>query len=329
MNTLLAIGLGYSAREIARRLASSPLPSGEVGAERRMRGIGDDDERTSPSPQPSPLGRGSDRWRIIGTSRSAEGVAKIEALGCEAVLFGGEAPSPELARAIGEATHLLHSAPPSAEGDPLLIHHEADLAAAANLRWIGYLSTIGVYGDHQGGWVDETTPPHPSSERSKQRWEAEQAWQDFARSHGITLQIFRLAGIYGPGRNTIERLIAGTEKRIDKPEQVFNRIHVDDITATVLAGIRAGEESGIFNVTDDEPAPPQDIVTFGAGLLGIEPPPLIPWEEAERAMTPMARSFWLETKRVRNDRIKDVLGVTLRHPTYREGLRAIADSFSR
>jgi nucleoside-diphosphate-sugar epimerase len=376
MNTLLAIGLGYSAKEIALRLASSVLPlanlygerqalnAGEVGAERRVTGLDDDSEHTSPSPgmlriPPSPArgegeqaanslpeidtrdnresalspgGRGrreapgeGGSWRIIGTSRDADGVAEIEALGHEALQFAGDAPSAELARAIGEATHILHSAPPSAEGDPMLVHHEADLATAPHLEWIGYLSTIGVYGDTGGAWIDETAAPNPASERSKQRWAAEQAWMDFAARHsGVTLQVFRLAGIYGPGRSSLERLRAGAEKRIDKPDQVFNRIHRDDIAATVLAGIRAGATaSGVYNVTDDEPAPPQDIVTYAAGLLGIEPPPLIPWEEAEKSMTSMARSFYLETKRVRNDRIKGDLGVKLSYPTYREGLSSL------
>jgi hypothetical protein len=286
----------------------------------------------------SPGGRGrreapgeGDSWRIIGTSRDAEGVAQIAALGYEALQFTGDAPSADLSRAIGEATHILHSAPPSADGDPLLIHHEADLLAAPDLEWIGYLSTIGVYGDTGGAWIDETATPNPGSERSKERWAAEQAWMAFAAHRPqIALQIFRLAGIYGPGRNSLERLRAGTEKRIDKPDQVFNRIHVDDIAATVLAGIGAGAKaSGVFNVTDDEPAPPQDIVTCAAGRLGIEPPPLIPWEEAEKTMTPMARSFYLETKRVRNDRIKRELGVELSYPTYREGLGAEADNAVR
>jgi nucleoside-diphosphate-sugar epimerase len=285
--------------------------------------LGNEAAACSPSP---PAGEG-ESWRIIGTSRDAEGVAQIAALGYEALRFTGDAPSAELSQAIGGATHILHSAPPSADGDPLLIHHVADLLAAPDLEWIGYLSTIGVYGDTGGAWIDESATPNPGSERSKERWTAEQAWMAFAeRRAGVTLQIFRLAGIYGPGRNSLERLRAGTEKRIDKPQQVFNRIHVDDIAATVLAGVRAGASaSGVFNVTDDEPAPPQDIVTYAAGLLGIEPPPLIPWEEAEKTMTPMARSFYLETKRVRNDRIKRDLGVELRFPTYREGLRAIAE----
>nr|MBX2805857.1 sugar nucleotide-binding protein [Hyphomicrobiales bacterium] len=178
-----------------------------------------------------------------------------------------------------------------------------------------------------GAWIDETATPNPRSERSKQRWAAEQAWLEFCGNRdGLAVQIFRLAGIYGPGRNSLERLREGREKRINKPEQVFNRTHVEDIATTVIAGIEAGmKATGVFNVTDDEPAAPQDIVTYAAELLGVEPPPLIPWEEVEKMMTPMARSFYLETKRVRNERIKRDLGVELKYPTYRDGLRALAD----
>ena len=285
MNTLLALGLGYSASAVAARLSG---------------------------PQ----------WRIIGTARSEAGVRAIEAKGHRAIAFDGEQPSPALGDALRGATHLLLSAPPGEHGDPLLHLHRDGLEEARDLAWIGYLSTIGVYGDHQGGWVDEATPPTPGSPRSKQRFLAENAWMEFAEAQSVTLQIFRLAGIYGPGRNSLERLIAGQEKRIDKPEQVFNRIHVADIVAVVEAGIGAGRVSGVFNVADDAPAPPQDIVGFAAELLGIEPPPLIPWEAAD--LTPMARSFYMETKRVRNRRIKDVLGVRLAHPTFRSGLRALA-----
>jgi nucleoside-diphosphate-sugar epimerase len=285
MNTLLALGLGYSAAAIAAHL-NGP------------------------------------EWRIIGTARNEEGARAIEAKGYRAIVFDGEHPSPALADALREATHLLLSAPPGEHGDPLLHLHRDDLEAARDLDWIGYLSTIGVYGDHQGGWVDETTPPTPASLRSKQRFHAESAWIEFAEVQDVTLQIFRLAGIYGPGRNALERLIAGQEKRIDKPEQVFNRIHVADIVAVVEAGVGAGSVNGVFNVTDDAPAPPQDVVTFAAELLGMEPPPLIPWDEAN--LSRMARSFYMETKRVRNRRIKDVLGVNLMYPTFRSGLRALA-----
>jgi len=288
MSVLLAIGLGFSARALAARI----------------KGPG---------------------WRIIGTTTTDDGLADIRAQGFEAVTFNGNAHSSTLAAAIVEATHLLVSAPPNVQGDPILTHHVDDLARAPGLVWIGYLSTVGVYGDHGGAWVDETTPPHPISERSRWRHATENTWQQFAETHHITLQIFRLAGIYGPGRNAITQLKAGRERRIFKPGQVFNRVHVDDIAAVVEAGIHAGTAAqGVFNVTDDEPAPPQDVGAFAAELLGLVPPQLVPWEEAE--LSPMARSFYLENKRVRNARIKDVLGVRLTYPTYREGLRALAGS---
>jgi nucleoside-diphosphate-sugar epimerase len=289
MNSLLAVGLGYSASALAARLQG---------------------------------------WRIIGTARSEDSLGAISAKGYEPVIFAGEAPSLELRSAIGETTHLIVSAPPDAHGDPLLRHHAGDLLHAPKLSWIGYLSTIGVYGDHLGGWVDETTPPSPISQRSRWRLDAEKAWAAFAAQRGVTLQIFRLAGIYGPGRNQLERLLAGQERRIEKPGQVFNRIHVADIAAAVEAGIHAGAEAqGVFNVTDDEPASPQDVIAYAAELLGLEPPPLVPWDKAE--LSPMARSFYAENKRVRNERIKRELGVTLAYPTYREGLRALAAAFRR
>lgn len=308
MKTLLAVGLGYSAKEIAARLAHGipPHPPASGGRGRR-----------------EAPGEEENRWRIAGTARGAESLEAIRALGYEALPFTGDAPSVELARAIGEATHLLISAAPDEAGDPLLAQHRADLEAAPNLQWIGYLSTIGVYGDHQGAWVDEATPPRPVSQRSRWRLDAEQAWTNFAAARGLPVQIFRLAGIYGPGRNPLERMKAGRERTIVKPGQVFNRIHVADIATTVIAGIEKGARAtGVFNVTDDEPAAPEDVAACAANLLGIDPPPLVPWEEAEPTMTPMARSFYSETKRVRNERIKRELGVQLSYATYREGLRA-------
>lgn len=267
-------------------------------------------------------------WAITGTGRSGAALEGIAAQGHAPVLFAGEDRSRALAQAIGEATHLLVSAPPGAEGDPLLIHHGEDLARAEALRWTGYLSTAGVYGDYGGAWVHETTPPAPISGRSQRRLDAENAWRAFAQTAGRDVQIFRLAGIYGPRRNALERLKAGQERRIFKPEQVFNRIHVADIANVLEAAIelcasgKPGPQRGaIFNVTDDEPAPPQDVIAFAAGLLGLEAPPLIPLAQAE--LSPMARSFYAENKRVSNARIKRELGVKLSYPTYREGLEAL------
>ena len=203
----------------------------------------------------------------------------------------------------------------------MLRHFRDDLAALPELAWIGYLSTVGVYGDCQGQWVDETAPARPTSERSLRRVRAENAWLAFGSESGRRVEIFRLAGIYGPGRNVIDNLKAGTARRIVKAGQVFNRIHVEDIAGVLAAAIDGRGVHNIYNVSDDEPAPPQDVIACAAELLGLPVPPDIPFEQA--GLTGMAGSFWAENKRVSNARIKNALGVTLAYPTYREGLRAI------
>jgi nucleoside-diphosphate-sugar epimerase len=200
------------------------------------------------------------------------------------------------------------------------------LRAARNLRWAGYLSTIGVYGDFQGGWADEDSPAEPDTERGRARMEAEAAWSAFCAGRGLPLDIFRLSGIYGPGRNPLERVRSGEARRIVKPGQVFNRIHVADIAQTVAAAIaQERQEPGtrLFNLADDEPAPPQDVILYAAELLGAPPPPEVPFESA--ALPAMARSFYAGNKRIRNDKIKRELGIALKYPTYREGLRALLE----
>jgi nucleoside-diphosphate-sugar epimerase len=286
MPVLLAVGLGYSAKALARRLHAQG-------------------------------------WRIIGTSRSAEGARAIDAMGYEGIAFDGSAPSPELSRAIGEATHLVISAAPGEAGDPLLAHH-ADSLRAGNLHWIGYLSTIGVYGNHDGAWIDEETPVQPSARRGRARVDAELAWMALSEDTGVPAGIFRLSGIYGPGRGPMERLRRGEASAVIKAGQVFNRIHVEDIANALEAAIaQAGDRSGarVYNVTDDEPAPPQDVLDFAADLIGVPHPPRVAFEEAE--MSAMARSFYADNKRTSNARMKQELGVTLSYPTYREGMRAI------
>ena len=203
----------------------------------------------------------------------------------------------------------------------VLRHFRDELAALPDLAWVGYLSTVGVYGDWQGQWVDETSPTRPTSERSLRRVLAEKAWLGFGSETGRRVEIFRLSGIYGPGRSVIDNLRAGTARRIVKPGQVFNRIHVDDIAQVLAAAIDTPAGHTIYNVSDDEPAPPQDVVAYAAELLGLPIPPDIPFERA--GLTGMAASFWAESKRVSNARMKTALGVTLAYPTYREGLRAI------
>lgn len=235
--------------------------------------------------------------------------------------FQGDARTEDAARLLATATHALVSIPPGLEGCPALRHFEQDLAASAHLTWVGYLSTVGVYGDTQGGWVDELTPVKPQSERALRRVEAEAAWLRFGAATGKRTEIFRLPGIYGPGRSVFDGLRTGAAKRIVKPGQVFNRIHVADIAGALIAAMHTPTDAHIFNVTDDEPSPPQDVVAYGAMLLGIPPPPEVAVETA--ALSPMAASFYAENKRVRNERLKRLLGYKLQYPTYREGLTAI------
>jgi nucleoside-diphosphate-sugar epimerase len=237
------------------------------------------------------------------------------------LIFDGASAEPGIARALTGADALLVSIPPDAEGDPTLRHFAAAIAAAPRLAWIGYLSTVGVYGDHGGGFVDEDTPPQPLGARSRRRLEAEEAWLELGDRAGKAVHVFRLAGIYGPGRNALAQLGAGTARRIIKPGQVFNRIHVEDLAAVLAASIARPRAGAVYNLADDEPAPPQDVVAYAAGLAGIAPPPAVAYEEAR--LTGMAASFWGECKRVGNRRIKDELGVALSYPSYREGLAAL------
>jgi nucleoside-diphosphate-sugar epimerase len=255
-------------------------------------------------------------WSVAGTVRSGDKAQQLAVEGIEAHLFDGTAALP--AGVIDRTTHVLCTIAPGITGDPAL---RLCASALSEARWLGYLSTTGVYGNHDGGWVDETTPPNPSLPRSIERLAAERAWQ----SLGATL--FRLPGIYGPGRSAIDQVKAGTARRIDKPGQVFSRIHVEDIAATVLAAIarpsQGAIQGAIYNVADDLAAPTADVIAYACELLAVPAPPLVPWAEIAPTLSAMARSFYAENRRVRNDRIKRELGVTLRYPTYREGLRAI------
>ena len=250
-------------------------------------------------------------WHIIGTTRNADKARALGAEGVEPLLWPCD-----LTDALGRATHLLSSIAPDAVGDPVLMAHGAQIARAP-LRWVGYLSTTGVYGDHQGGWVDETTPLTPTTRRGIQRVQAEAAWQAL----GLPLHIFRIAGIYGPGRGPFEKVRDGTARRILKPGQVFSRIHVDDIAQVLEASMTRPCPGAVYNLCDDDPAPPEDVIAHAATLLGLPLPPAIAYDKAE--MTPMARSFYAESKRVRNDRIKTGLGISLIHPDYRAGLAAL------
>ena len=254
--------------------------------------------------------------RVFGTTRSPEKFAALRQAGIEPLLFDG-ALTAEIGDALKTTTHLIISVAPEEAGDPVLNAARATIAVEMPaLEWIGYLSTVGVYGDHGGGWVDETGECRPLSKRSVMRVDAEQAWQKLGQEIGRPVAILRLSGIYGPGRNALVNLDNGTARRLVKPDQVFNRIHCDDI-AGALRHLAESNTGGIFNVTDDEPAPPQDVVTYAASLMGVAPPPEIPFETAQ--LSPMARSFYGENKRVANTAIK-AAGYRFRFPDYRAAL---------
>ena len=261
-------------------------------------------------------------WRVIGTTRSETKAEAIRATGAEAVIWPPVKAGPLLDR----ATHILVSAGPAAGpgsgDDPVLMHCAGALGARSDqFDWIGYLSTTGVYGDRGGGWVDEASDCTPTTERGKRRLAAEREWLAYSHETGLPVHIFRLAGIYGPGRGPLAKVRAGTARRIVKPDQVFSRIHVEDIATVLQASIERPHPGAIYNVCDDEAAPPEDVIAHAAGLLRLPVPPAEPFEKAE--MTPMARSFYAESKRVSNARIKSELGVDLAYPTYREGLAAL------
>ncbi|MDX1780150.1 MAG: SDR family oxidoreductase [Thalassovita sp.] len=276
--TLISFGHGYSAAELAKIL----IPQG---------------------------------WRVIGTTRRAEKCDALRAAGVEPVLW----PETDMTPYLDAASHILISAGPDENGDPTLRLYRDQIAQRADrFEWVGYLSTTGVYGDHQGGWVDETTPLTPSTRRGQMRVDAEAQWQSIP---GLPLHIFRLAGIYGPGRGPFAKVRGGTARRIVKPGQVFSRIHVEDIAQVLAASIARPDPGAIYNLCDDDPAPPEDVIAYAAELLNLPIPPAEAFDTAE--MTPMARSFYAESKRVRNDRIKTDLGVRLRYPDYRRGLQAL------
>ncbi|MFG6566961.1 MULTISPECIES: SDR family oxidoreductase [unclassified Sulfitobacter] len=279
--TLLSLGHGYSARALAARL----LPQG---------------------------------WRIIGTTRSREKLDEIAATGVEPMLW----PGSDLSSHLQEVPNLLVSAGPGPEGDPVLLDLQDEITAAApHLRWVGYLSTTGVYGDHGGDWVDETTPLTPSTRRGAARVQAEAAWGAIP---GLPLHIFRLAGIYGPGRGPFAKVRKGTARRIIKPGQVFSRIHVEDIAQALDLSLAKPQPGAIYNLCDDDPAPPQDVIGHAAALLGLPLPPAVDFDKAE--MTAMARSFYAESKKVRNDHAKAALGWQPIYPDYRSGLAALLEA---
>ncbi|AGK56584.1 NAD-dependent epimerase/dehydratase [Hyphomicrobium denitrificans 1NES1] len=285
MNRLFCFGLGYCAGVLSRRLTAQG-------------------------------------WSISGTATTADKAETLKRDGYEAFVFDGCERDPAVTEALSRSTHILLSIPPDADGDPALRVYGPDIAASPSISWIGYFSSVSVYGDSKGKWVDEKTPPEPVTERGKRRLDAENAWSKFGRANGKTIVILRLPGIYGPGRSAIDQLRAGKARRIFKPGQVTNRVHVDDIATATEAALELPSGVQVFNVTDDLPAPPQDVIAYGAELLGVPCPPAT--DPADASLSPMARSFYAESKKVSNVRMKDELGVKLAYPTYVEGLKAIA-----
>ena len=281
MKTILVFGYGYTARVIGQSLLS-------------------------------------EGWRVIGTTRSADKATAMKVDGIEPVLW----PSEDITEALTAATHILLSAAPSEDGDPVLtaLGHEIR-QRSDQYEWVGYLSTTAVYGDRQGGWVDETSSLSPATRRGQLRADAEQAWLDLGAETGLPVHIFRLAGIYGPGRGPFAKVRAGTARRIIKKGQVFSRTHVEDIAQVLRASIAAPNAGAIYNVCDNDPAPPQEVIAEAARMLNLPLPEAVDFETAE--MTPMARSFYAESKKVSNRRILEELGITLKYPDYRSGLNAL------
>jgi nucleoside-diphosphate-sugar epimerase len=261
-------------------------------------------------------------WDVVATCTSLAKQNVLEAKGIPTALFSPEHALP--GSLLEGVTHVVSSIPPSESGDLAAEWLAQNAAQAGGVTWAAYLSTTGVYGDRDGAWVDEGVDLHPTSPRSMRRVVAEQQWQSLRDQCALPMHIFRLAGIYGPGRNPLERIRAGKAHRIIKPGLNLSRIHRDDIVGILCASIKKPNPGAIYNVADDEPAPPQDVVTFGCSLLGVDPPPEEAFEAAE--MSPMGRSFYLDNKKVRNDRIKRDLGYAMIYPTYREGLAALLDT---
>lgn len=257
----------------------------------------------------------SSAWRVIGTTRTTDKADRLRETGIEPVIWPGE----DVSAVLEQADALLISAAPGKEGDPVLMQFRDEITRlASRFSWVGYLSTTGVYGDHAGAWVDEDTPLTPATSRGQARVLAEAEWQSIP---DLPVHIFRLAGIYGPGRGPFAKVRSGTARRIIKKDQVFSRIHVEDIAQVLWASINQPSPGAVYNLCDDDPAPPQDVIAYAAQLLDLPEPPAEAFETAD--MTPMARSFYAESKKVRNDKIKEELGVELKYPNYKVGLEAL------
>ncbi len=260
-------------------------------------------------------------WDIAGTTRNNEkrrilrNNRKIEAY-----LFNNEQPLADPLYFLEDATHILVSTPPNDKGDPTFLIHGEDIAKLKNLKWIGYLSTIGVYGDRNGGWVDEDSEIRPNSKRGSRRAKSEQQWLSLHKEYNLPLHIFRLAGIYGPGRSALDTVKTGAARRVDKPGHAFNRIHIDDLVNILIASMKNPNPGNIYNIADDRATPSHEVIEYACNLLNVDVPPLLPYSEADLA--PIARSFYKDNKRVHNDKIKKELGIKLLYPDYKSGLES-------
>ncbi len=259
-------------------------------------------------------------WSIGGTTRDLEKRAYLRSRGIKAHLFDYEHPLGDPYFILNGTTHLLISTPPDDVGDPTFNMHAEDIIRIPTLEWVGYLSTTGVYGDRNGGVVTEDSEIRPNNKRGSRRVRAEAEWYSLFQNYNLPLHIFRLAGIYGPTRSALDSVRAGVARRINKPGQVFNRIHVEDIVQVLLASMKNPSHGAAYNLADDDPVPSWEVITYACEVLGITPPPLIPYNEAD--MAPIARSFYADNKRVSNDRIKNELGVVLKYPDYKKGIDA-------
>ena len=264
-------------------------------------------------------------WNISGTCRGGDRQDAIKAKNIPICLFDGSRSTPEISKAVSLATHLLITIPPQPSGDVVLENFSEEISQASHLQWIGYISSTGVYGDARGEWVVETSPLRGSTDLNRRRVEVESAWLKMGKDHGLPVMIFRCVGIYGPGRNLLVSVQQGRARRIDKPGLVFSRIHTEDLAQTLEASMKNPQPGEIYNVSDDFPCPPAEAVEYACGLLGVEPPPLVPYENAD--LSPTARGFYNTNKRISNKKIKDELGVKLRYPDYRSGLNALFKDF--
>lgn len=258
-------------------------------------------------------------WDICGTTRDTQKKEALREQGVQAYVFDADNPLPDPLYMMRDASHILISTPPSDEGDPSFIAHAQDILRLSKVCWVGYLSTTGAYGDRDGGWVDETSTPRPTTRRGSRRLKAEERWLSLYEHHGLPVHIFRLAGIYGPGRSALDSVRSGVARRIDKPGHAFSRIHVEDIVQVLHASMSAPAPGEIYNLCDDEPAPSHEVIDYACGLLGAASPPLISYDSVDLA--PITQSFYADNKRVRNGKIKQALGVELRYKNYREGLQ--------